>query len=138
MTDVGDVTALLADVQRRLQELPDDAFAEKFELHKEQDILREEARRFADDLDQGRDTAELLAELAALRTQMHAIEGQRIDLVFQAGSGGSSTGEMGNLGGVSLNRGMDEAMGLPKIKARIGLLKGILTDRGVEVPEASF
>ncbi len=138
MTDVGDVTALLADVQRRLHELPDDAFAEKFELHKEQDILREEARRFADDLDQGRDTAELLAELAALRTQMHAIEGQRIDLVFQAGSGGSSTGEMGNLGGVSLNRGMDEAMGLPKIKARIGLLKGILTDRGVEVPEASF
>ena len=138
MSDIGDLTAQLADVQRRLHELPDDAFAEKFALHKERDALRDRARTYAEDLDKGRSTEELLAELASLRSQMHSIEGQRIDLVYQAGSGGASSSEMGNLGGIALNRGMDDAMGLPKIKARIGLLKGILTDRGTEIPDASF
>jgi hypothetical protein len=67
---------------------------------------------------------------------MRSIEGKRIDLVMQAGSGGPSTAEMGNLGGVKINKGIDDALGLPKIKARIGVLKGTLTDRGVEVPDA--
>ncbi len=66
---------------------------------------------------------------------MKAIEHQRIDLVGQAG-GGSMSGEMGNLGGVKINRGIDNAMGLPGIKERIGVIKGVLMDRGVDIPPA--
>ena len=137
MSDVGDLTAKLAEIQRQLLALPDDAFAERYELRKRQDELRLEAKKYAADLDKERDTDDLLAELKSLRERMRSIEGQRIDLVMQAGSGGASSSEMGNLGGVAINRGIDEAMGLPAIKARIGLIKGILTDRSVEVPEAN-
>ena len=37
MSDPTDITAKLADVQKRLLDLPDDAFAEKFDLLKERD-----------------------------------------------------------------------------------------------------
>jgi len=43
---------------------------------------------------------------------------------------------MGNLGGVGLNAGMMEASGANRIKARIGVIKGILTNRGAEIPTA--
>jgi len=132
---VAELTAQLADVQRRMLALPDDAFAEKYQLIKEQSRLRSEAADFADMIDSERSDEELLRELGALRHQMQSIEKQRIDLVMQAG-GGSLTGEMGNLGGVQINKGIDDAFGLPKIKARIGTIKGTLNDRGVKVPEA--
>jgi hypothetical protein len=136
MSDIGDLTAKLAAIQRKLLDLPDDAFAERYELRKEQDVLRLQAKAFAADLDKDRPTEDLLHELSSLRAQMKGIERQRIDLVVQAGSSGAASSEMGNLGGVAINRGIDEAMGLPKIKARIGLIKGILVDRGVDIPEA--
>jgi hypothetical protein len=131
---VAEVTARLAEVQLRLLDLPDDAFAEKYELIKEQARLRAEAANFAEAIDSERSDEELLRELGALRSRMQSIEKQRIDLVMQAG-GGSLTGEMGNLGGVQINKGIDDAFGLPKIKARIGSIKGTLSDRGVKVPE---
>jgi hypothetical protein len=136
MSDATDLTAKLAVVQRKLLDLPDDAFAEKYEMLKEQDKLRGKAAEFAGHMDAERADEDLLRELAALRSQMRSIEGKRIDLVMQAGSGGAGTSEMGNLGGVKINKGIDDAFGLPKIKARIGIIKGILTDRGLEVPEA--
>lgn len=132
---VAEVTARLAEVQLRLLDLPDDAFAEKYQLIKEQSRLRAEAANFAEAIDSERSDEELLRELGALRSRMQSIEKQRIDLVMQAG-GGSLTGEMGNLGGVQINKGIDDAFGLPKIKARIGSIKGTLSDRGVKVPEA--
>lgn len=131
---VAEVTARLAEVQLRLLDLPDDAFAEKYQLIKEQARLRAEAANFAEAIDSERSNEELLRELGALRSRMQSIEKQRIDLVMQAG-GGSLTGEMGNLGGVQINKGIDDAFGLPKIKARIGSIKGTLSDRGVKVPE---
>jgi hypothetical protein len=136
MDDLGDLTRRLADVQIQLWDLPDDAFAERFELMEKQTALRAEAAQYATQLDDGRATEDLLVELGSLRQKLAAIEGERIDLVYQAGSGGSSSGEMGNLGGVAINKGIEDAMGLPKIKDRIGIIKGILTDRGVDVPEA--
>jgi len=135
--DVTRVTAELADVQKRLLDLPDDAFAEKYALLQIRDSLRDEASGFATMIDSERSDDELLRELAALRSQMQSIEGKRIDLVMQAGSGGTSTGEMGNLGGVQINKGIDDAFGLPRIKARIGVIKGTLSDRGIETPDAS-
>jgi hypothetical protein len=134
--EVTQVVARLAHVQKRLLELPDDAFAEKYELLQQRATLREEAAGFSAAIDLDRSDEELLRELASLRSQMRSIEGKRIDLVMQAGSGGTTTGEMGNLGGVKINKGIDDAHGLPKIKARIGVIKGTLGDRGVEIPEA--
>ncbi len=136
MADVAAITARLADVQKKLLDLPDDAFAEKFELLKVQDTLRDEAAGFAAMMDLERSDEELLRELEALRAQMRSIEGMRIDLVMQAGSGGATTSEMSNLGGVKINKGIDDAHGLPRIKARIGVIKGTLIDRGIEIPES--
>ena len=85
MTDehLDDVTAQLADVQRKLLDLPDDAFAERYALQKQQDALREQASQFREDWDAQRPTDELLAELAARRAQLKTIEDQRIDMVSQ-------------------------------------------------------
>jgi len=125
----------LAVVQDALLALPDDAFAEKYELKMQQDELREQAAQFAVDQDEGRSDAELLSELSGLRSQLAQLEKQKINLVSQAGGGpGEST--MGNLGGAGLNAGMMEASGANRIKARIGVIKGILTNRGVEIPAA--
>jgi hypothetical protein len=134
MDDLFAITRELADIQQQLIELPDDAFEQRYQLRQRQDELRKIARSADSPLDAGRSDAELLAELRALREQMKAIEGQRIDLVGQAGSGGGSSGEMGNLGGVKLNKQIDDAQGLGKVKARIGVIKGNLTDRGVAIP----
>jgi hypothetical protein len=136
MPDATGITAKLADVQKRLLDLPDDAFAEKYELLKEQDQLRDEAAGLAEAIDSERTDEDLLRELGGLRSQMKSIEGKRIDLVMQAGSGGATTSEMGNLGGVKINKAIDDAHGLPKIKARIGVIKGTLIDRGIEIPDA--
>jgi len=137
MSDPSEIVAKLADVQRQLLDLPADAFEEKYKLLNQQDLLREEAAGYAGLVDSDRSDEELLAELAAQRSQLAAVESQRIDLVMQAGGGGAMSGEMGNLGGVKINKGIDDAHGLPKIKARIGVIKGMLRDRGVEFPEAT-
>lgn len=135
--DVTEITRELAAIQDRLLALPDDAFAERVELRARRDELRRLARSGDNPMDANRPTDELLDELAGLRVRMRGIERQRIDLVKQAGSGGATTAEMGNLGGVRINRAIDEAHGLDAIKARIGVIKGILADRGVDVPDAS-
>jgi len=100
MVDLFAITKELADIQEQLRALPEDAREERFRLHRRQDELRAIARSVDNPMDAGRSDADLLAELKALRQQMQSIEKQRIDLVMQAGSGGASTGEMGNLGGV--------------------------------------
>ena len=136
MSRADEITSELADIQRQLIDLPDDAFAERYELQRRQDELRAEIRGDSSLMYEGRSDESLLEELAALRSEMKAVEAQRIDLVAQAGSGGASTGEMGNLGGVALNQGIDEAHGLSQIKNRIGIIKNVLQERGVEVPAA--
>jgi len=64
----------LAVVQDALLALPDDAFAEKYELKKRQDKLREQAAQFAVDQDEARADAELLSELSGLRSQLAQLE----------------------------------------------------------------
>ncbi|RLE15450.1 MAG: hypothetical protein DRJ28_04110 [Actinobacteria bacterium] len=132
------MTKELADVDEQLRVLPDDAFADKFELLKKQDVLRERAAQFAVDADKERSTEVLLSELSGLRSQLTQLERQRIDLVTQAGGGATGASNMGNLGGVSLNAQMAEASGANRIQARIGVIKGVLADRDVEVPEAHY
>ena len=131
------MTKDLADVEEQLRALPDDAFADKYELLKKQDELRERAAQFAVDADKERSTDVLLSELSGLRSQLAQLDGQKIDLVVQAGGGAVGGSNMGNLGGVSLNAQMTEASGAGRIQARIGVIKGVLTDRDVEVPAAT-
>ena len=76
----------------------------------------------------------MLSELSGLRSQLGQIEGQKIDLVTQAGGGAPGASNMTNLGGVSLNAQMMEASGASRLKSRVGVVKGVLTDRGVDVP----
>jgi hypothetical protein len=130
----ADIAARLAAVHDAIRVLPDDAFAEKYELLKEQDKLREEAAQYAVDLDAQRSDNDLLAELAGLRSQLRGLEKQKIDLVTQAG--GARGGEMGNLGGVALNARIMEAGGGARLQAQLGIIKGILADRGVDIPAA--
>lgn len=135
MTDADLDRALqeLSDVQDRLNALPTDAFAERYELRCRQDELRDQMASFRVDFDAERSTEDLLTELAGLRSRMAAIEGQRIDMVSQAGGSGGMTGAMTPEEG--LNRKMDEAAGAGEIQTRIGHIKGILIDRAVEIPE---
>ncbi|GBE24356.1 MAG TPA: hypothetical protein ENG98_05100 [Actinobacteria bacterium] len=134
MESESDILARLVAVNDALWALPDDAFSEKFKLLKERDQLREEASEYAVDLDAQRSDADLLFELSGMRSQLKELEKQKIDVVMQAG-GGSGTGEMGNLGGVSLNARMMDASGAGRVQNRIGIIKGILTDRGVAYPD---
>jgi hypothetical protein len=136
MDQLSELTRELADLDEQIWALPDDAFAEKHELLKKRDVLRERAAEHAVDADKERSAAELLSELSGLRSQLGQIEGQKIDLVTQAGGGAPGMGNMTNLGGVSLNAQMMEASGAGRIQARIGVIKGVLTDRGVDVPPA--
>jgi len=134
MDEVTGLIRELAEVNKRIWALPDDAFAEKYELQTKRDALRKQAEEYAVDADKERSTAELLSELSGLRMQLGQIEGQKIDLVSQSGGGPGESGNMMNLGGVSLNARMTEASGAGRLQARIGVVKGVLADRGVDVP----
>ena len=136
MVSETEIIKKLAIVQDALLALPDDAFSEKYELKKKQDILSEQASRFAVEEDERRSDAELLSELSGLRSQLEHLEKQKMDLVTQAGGGAAGMSNMSNLGGASLNIRMMEASGGSRIQARIGVIKGVLQNRGVEVPEA--
>ena len=137
MTDVDLDQALreLSELQDRLNALPSDAFAERYELRWRQDELRDQMASFRVDFNAERSTDELLSELSGLRSRLTVIEDQRIDMVSQAGGSGAMTGAMTPEEG--LNRKMDEAAGAGEIRTRIGRIKGILIDRGVELPEAN-
>ena len=56
----SDVTRELADIQRALLDLADDAFAERYELLKRQDELRAIARSADNPMDQSRSSHDLL------------------------------------------------------------------------------
>lgn len=120
-------------MQRQLLDLPSDAFAERHQLLKRQDELRASASRFWQDRDSHRSDDELLAELAARRSQLSSIERQKIGLAAQAGGSGAGSSGYRDVG---VNVRIGQAQGLGDIQARIGRLKSILTDRGVSIPGA--
>lgn len=136
MSSAEEMTRELADIQKRLIDLPSDAFSERYELQKRQDHLRDTLRANPEAMFADRPNEDLLAELAALRRQRDAIDRTRIDLVTQAGSGGPGSGEMGNLGAYAINKGIQDAHGLPAIQSRIGIIKNVLDERGVDIPPA--
>ena len=131
---IDEIRGELAEIQRALLDLPADAFAEKHRLLTCQDELRALSRAGGVDPDSLRSDAELLAELAARRSQRDSSESQRINVVYQHGGGGEAGSGADGWGAMNLNRSIDAAMGVPEIEARIGHLVSILTDRGVGIP----
>ncbi len=136
MDDIATLTRQLADIQDKLIALPPDAFAERYALEKQRDALRAKAAEFHENQDDHRSDQELLDELAARRSQLKAIEGQKIDMVVQSGGGTGSGSGADGYGGVGINQGIAAAQGLGQIQARIGVLKSALEARGVPIPKA--
>ena len=130
--DLESITRQLAEIQDRLLALPDDAFAERYELEKRQDALRDAAAEFRSDWDAQRPTEELEAELAALRARLQAIEDERIDMVVQSGGGTLAGPGADGWGGVAINQEIEAAHGAPAIRDRIARIVGLLADRGIE------
>ena len=133
MGGIDSIVHQLAEVQDRLIALPDDAFAERFELLKCQDELREQAAEFSAGIDYERPTLELMAELVSLRKRRDELESEHINVMLQA-SNIDAAGFSGHADAAQINRRMVEAQGLPLIEARLGRIKGILIDRGEEIP----
>ena len=131
-SDLERIFRELGGIQDRLSALPDDAFAERYELRIRQEELRDQmATSRISSFDEKRSTNELLVELSGQRARLASIESQHIDMVSQSGSldAGAINPDEG------LNREMDRAAGAGEIRSRIGRIKGILQDRGVDVPE---
>ncbi len=131
--ELSNLVRRLAEIQDELLALPNDEFAKRHELLQERDALRQEAAAHAGELDAGRSDEELLAELGSLRSQLKQLSRQKINLVSQAGESGS--GEMGNVGAFDINARMMKAGGAEQIRARIGRITGLLTERGIDVPD---
>ena len=136
MSDLERITKELAEVDDAIWRLPDDAFAERYALLKKRDALRDEAARLPHDWDAQRPTEELVKELKAQQHHLDAIVDEQIDLVSDAGGGG-----MGGSGGgkdsstFGLNQKIADANNAAAIRERIGRIKGILIDRGVDVED---
>jgi hypothetical protein len=125
LSDLDRITKELAEVDEAIWRLPDDAFAERYELLKKRDALRKEAGRLPHDWDERRPTEELAKELEAQQHHLDAIVDQQIDLVSDDdGGGGEGTSTFG------LNQKIADANDAAAIRERIGRIKGILSDRG--------
>lgn len=134
--NVDEIRSELTDIQRQLLDAADGDFAGKHRLLSRRDELRALAAEHRRDVDTERSDAELLSELAARRQQLAAIERQRIDVVKQHGAGSHGTAAGGDgWGAVQLNHAIDQAQDVAGIRQRIGRLKAILIDRGVDIPD---
>lgn len=134
MDDLDSLLAELSRIHAEIAALDDGDFAGRHRLLQRRDAVREAVARHHQGYDESRSTEDIVAELEALRAQAEAIEKDRIDVVKQHGGGswGAAAGADG-WGAVQLNQSIEEAQGLPRIRSRIGRLKGILSDRGVDV-----
>jgi DNA repair exonuclease SbcCD ATPase subunit len=132
MSDIDAIFHEITDIDQKLAELPDDAYDERARLQERHEELRRQAAELAAASDADRPTGDIEAELASLRQQLDAIEGERIDMVQQSGGGDASGPGAEGLGGVSLNQQIESAQGADQIKARIAQLKKQLSERGVD------
>ncbi len=131
--DVDAALVRLAEIRRHLSDLPADAFAERAALRRERFQIQEQIGPI--DLDGGRSTEDLLDELSSQRARLHHLEGMRMNVAAQQGGGGESSGWDG-WGAMQLNLTLDEANDVAGVEARIGRLKSILAERGVDDPAA--
>jgi len=123
----------LADIQRKLIDLPRDAFAERYELEKRRDGLRKQASEFHTDWDQQRSDADLLTELRALRGQLKSIDRNRINTASQVGGNPGTGAGDGGKGAIDINNAMRNAQGTAQVEARVARIVAVLEERGVKI-----
>jgi hypothetical protein len=131
--NVDAAIARLAEIRERLAGLSADAFEERSALQQERFEIQEQIGRV--DLDRGRSIEDLLAELVSQRARLRQLEGTRMNVAAQQGGGSESSGWDG-WGAMQLNLAVDEAQGVVGVRDRIGRLKSLLAERGVEDPAA--
>jgi hypothetical protein len=124
--DVDALNRELAQVQDALLALPADAFAERHELLKRRDELREQAAAVAISADDGKSTADLEAEVAALRRRREELISTRIG--FATGKGGSAQGPTSGAW-VGLGRAAKDGAGMDQLNARISKIERLLAER---------
>jgi hypothetical protein len=133
MANLEEVVLELAETQRRLDELPADAFLEKLDLKDHLNDLRAEAASLRAGSDAEGSNAQLLERLANLRLQRDTVEKSQIDVVKQAGTltaGLSGTTHQGDA--TRLNRQIRHGRGITQIEEQIAETKRVLSDRGVD------
>lgn len=129
MERVNELNQRLAQIQDELLGLAPDDFAKKHALHSERDSLRAEAADYGKDRDVTRPSADMIAELKALRAQLAAVRAGYVDAVGQAGAGEAGAWN-GPADTIALNAGIDRAQGVERIVHRIARLETILKERG--------
>ena len=135
MSDIDSILKEITEIDERLDELPSDAFEERFQLRERHQELRQQAATLAADADRNRPTEEVEAEYAALQSRLDAIMDERIDMVSQSGGGGAAGSGAEGLGAQSLNWQIEQAQGADKVRERMAYLRDILQERGID-PDA--
>lgn len=125
-TDLDRVTQELAATQDALLALPDDAFAERYELLKRRDVLRDEAGAFRQDRDAGRPLTDLEAELEALLERRESI--LLASTGFASSKGGNNAGPAAGAW-VKLGVAARAGAGLDAIVVRISELEDEIAAR---------
>ncbi len=123
MARVKEVAVRLGAIQSELANL-DGASAERYQLLKEQDELREEASRLAVDVNLGRSTEDLQKELAALRRQRKELFNSHSGYAMSPGGSGPAGGAW-----VALTVSSNGASGVDAINARIARIGDVLASR---------
>ncbi len=127
MRSLDDITRDLARIQDELLALDDGDDTARSEIKARQDTLREEARRFADQLDSSTATSHIVAELKERRAQLKRLIGSRIDLVKQSSSGSGTIPDA--LPENTLNKTLMSALGAAELEERIAYLENLLEQR---------
>ena len=132
MSDIDAILNELADIDQKLEELPADAYDERITLRSRHEELRQEAAQLAAAAQDDRPTAEIQAELGALRHQLQEIEDGKIDVVMQSGGGGAAGPGAEGLGAIGINQQIDSASGADEIRHRANHLTELLRRRGID------
>lgn len=119
----------LAEIQDELLGLEPSEFKARYDLQKERDGLRDLVRGNID-MDSGRSTEDLLAELAAREKALEQIQESMVNSAGMSGGGGADTGSYaGPADGLRLNTEILASSGAMELSQRIARLRTILTER---------
>lgn len=133
MRSIEDITRDLAQVTDDILALPEDDFAQRFELQTRQDQLREEASRYHIDVDAQRPIADIRAELAEATKRRNA-EASRLagrNMMSGPGGTGASAGAV-SAAMVELTLKANANSPIGSLNLRIAVLESALVARGID------
>jgi len=128
--ELDDLLAVLTQVQRDLEGIPQDAWAERYRLQTVQDRLREaaEALRSTHDPDEGLPDDALVAEAASLRKRMESMATRTGGLVTSKG-GGSSSPSSGAMAELAFKGKQQQAGEIERMAFRVNQIEESLKRR---------